>query len=162
MIEYDKYFKIIDAGEQRYRYIIYNTDGEEVKGGESYRTEPSISYIDEETIQIHITVGTGTFYCFYYDIVNDRFSGQYDSPVAAKYHKVAYLENIDGETALIIEDIFDKGSYREEFFLDFSSVVAPVLYAGFSGEGTLIITYLSGELCEEKTQELAYGISCNH
>jgi len=76
IIENEKYFKIIDTGEGRYIYTIYNTDGETVKSGETYRMEPMINYIDQKTIEILISAGTAAFYCVYYDIVNDRFSEQ--------------------------------------------------------------------------------------
>ena len=101
----DKYFKIIeiiDAEEWKYVYTIYNADGREVKKEESHR-DPGIHYIDQETIEISISAGSYVNYCTYYDITNDRFSEQYESPIAADYHRVALLPYKDGERPLIIK-----------------------------------------------------------
>lgn len=157
IMENDKYFRIFDAGEGKYSYIIYNTDGKEVNSGVSYRIEPRIHYIDQETIEIHISAGTGIFYCVYYDIVNDRFSEWYESPVAAKYHRVAFLDYGGGERSLVVKDMFDEGSCYQEYFPDFAEAVFPVISAVFIDEDTLFITYMSGEFYEEKTKLLFYG-----
>ncbi|MDE7198618.1 MAG: hypothetical protein K2O15_07000 [Lachnospiraceae bacterium] len=154
IIEEDKYFRIIDAGEQTYLYLIYNADGKEVKNGVSYRIEPWIHYIDQEILEIHIGVGTETFYCVYYDTTNDRFSEQYESPVAAKYNKVAFLDHREGETILIIKDMFDEGNCYQEYFLDFAEMISPVASAEFKDEDTLLITYSSGDSYEAKTKLL--------
>ncbi|MDE7179063.1 MAG: hypothetical protein K2O59_14715 [Lachnospiraceae bacterium] len=157
IMENDKYFRIFDAGEGKYSYIIYNTDGKEVNSGVSYRIEPRIHYIDQETIEIHISAGTGIFYCVYYDIVNDRFSEWYESPVAAKYHRVAFLDYGGGERSLVVNDMFDEGRCYQEYFPDFAEAVFPVVSAVFIDEDTLFITYMSGEFYEEKTKLLFYG-----
>ncbi|MBD5509001.1 MAG: hypothetical protein HDR05_13415 [Lachnospiraceae bacterium] len=160
----DKYFKvieIIDAEEWKYVYTIYNTDGQEVKKGESYR-DPGIFYVDQETIEISINAGSYVNYCTYYDITNDRFSEQYESPIAADYHRVALLPyNRDGEGPLIIKDMFDEGNCYQEFFLDFADAIWPVVSAEFKDEDTLLITYNSGESYHyiEKTELLYWGDS---
>lgn len=160
LLENDKYFRIIDAGEQTYLYTIYNADGEEVKSGVTYRINPWIHYIDEETIEIHIGVGTETFSCVYYDIMNDRFSEQFWSPVAAEYQKVAFLDHWGAETVLIVRDMFDEKNGDKEFILDFAAAVSPVTYAEFTDEDTLLITYMSGDFYESqkyKTELLSCG-----
>lgn len=143
----DKYFKvieIIDAEEWKYVYTIYNADGKEVRKKESY-SEPRIHYIDQETIEISISAGSYINYCVYYDIIHDRFSEQYESPIAADYHRVALLPYTDGERPLIIKDMFDEGNCYQEFFLDFADAIWPVVSAEFEDEDTLLITYNSGE-----------------
>lgn len=158
VLEKDKYYKITDAGEGKYLYTIYNTGGKAVKTGETYRIEPWIHYIDQNTIQILISEGTGTFRCIYYDIGNDRFSEPYDSPVAAKYNRVAFLDYREEKTVLIVKDMFDEENCYQEFFLDFSAAVSPVLSAEFTDEDTLQITYISNHnFGEEKTKTLFYG-----
>ena len=158
IIEDDKHFTIIDAGEQTYPYTIYNADGEEVKSGVCYRIAPWIHYIDEETIEIYIGVGTESFYCIYYDIVNDRFSEQFWSPVAAEYHKVAFLDHRDEETVLVIRDMFDEKIFYKEFRRDFAAAVSPVTYAEFRYEDTLLITYMASDFFETQkyTTELLF------
>lgn len=159
ILEDDKYFRIIDAGEQTYFYLIYNADGKEVKNGVTYRIEPWIHYIDQGAIEIHIGVGTETFYCVYYDTINDRFSEQYESPVVAKYNKVAFLDHREGETVLIIKDMFGGGNCYHEYLLDFAEMISPVVSAEFTDEDTLLITYNSGDFYEAKTKLLYCGES---
>ncbi len=157
IMENDPYFRIIEVGEGEYLYKIYNADGKEVKNEVSYRIEPWIHYIDQETIEIRISVGIGTFYCVYYDIVNDRFSEQYESPVAAKYHRVALLDNWGEERSLVIKDMFDEGNCYQKYFLDFAEALSPVVSAVFTDEDTLLITYNSGESYNyKKKKKLLY------
>lgn len=160
VIEDDKHFTIIDAGEQTYPYTIYNADGEAVKSEVCYRIAPWIHYIDQETLEIHIGVGTETFYCVYYDILNDRFSEQYESPVAAEYHKVAFLDHRDDEIVLVVRDMFDEKNYYKEFHRDFAAAVSPVTYAEFKFEDTLLFTYMASDFFETqkyKTELLFCG-----
>lgn len=159
----DKYFKIIEiinAEEWKYVYTIYNSDGREVRKEESYR-DPGIHYIDQETIEISISAGSYVNYCTYYDITNDRFSEQYESPIAADYRRVALLPYKDGERPLIIKDMFDEGNCYQEFSLDFADAIWPVVSAEFEDENTLLITYNTGESYDykEKTKLLYWGES---
>lgn len=157
IIENDKYYKIVDMGEEKYFYTIYNTDGKVVKKGESYRIEPLINYINQQTIQIKVITGTDTFFCLYYDTINDRLSEQYDSPIAVKFNKIAFLKHKDRETVLIVKDIYSEKECYKEHLLDFSTVLSPIVFADFIDEDTLLITYMSGDLYEEKTQLLFIG-----
>lgn len=154
VLQEDKYFKIVDLGEFEYYYAIYNLNGEIVKEGTTFRIEPFINYIDEDTIEIHTGAGTDVFFCTYYDILHDRFSESYESPVAANYDKVAYVEyrdTADGNKilVLVVKDIFADG-YGEEYHLDFSLAVSPVNHAEFLDRDTLYLSYLSGDLYEER------------
>lgn len=157
----DTYFQviqIINAEEWKYVYTIYNADGREVRKEESYR-DPGIHYIDQETIEISISAGSYANYCTYYDITNDRFSEQYESPIAADYHRVALIPYKDGERPLIIKDMFDEGNCYQEFSLDFADAIWPVVSAEFKDENTLLITYNTGESYnyKEKTKLLYWG-----
>lgn len=158
IIDNDTYFRIIDKGEGKYLYTIYNTEGKVVREEEKFR-EPRISYVDQETIEIFNGAGTAVWFCVYYDIVHDRFSEPYECPAAAKYQKVAFLEYREAETVLVIQDMFDPDICYQEFPLDFGKVVLPVVSAEFKGEETLLITYESGDFYgdKEKTKILTWG-----
>ncbi|MFR6298733.1 MAG: hypothetical protein ACLUML_05835 [Acutalibacteraceae bacterium] len=46
---------------------------------------------------------------------------------------------------VVVQNIFDKSLFYEEFKLDFSNVDTPVIEAKFSKDGaSLLLTYLSG------------------
>lgn len=155
VVQEDKYFKVVDLGEYEYYYAIYNSDGKLVKEGNAYRWSPTITYIDDNTIEIYTGAGTGVYFCTYYDILHDRISEPYESPVAAKYNKVAYIDwryytDRDTELVLVVKDMFENNGYYEEFYLDFSLAVSPVLDTDFLDMNTLYLTYLSGDQYEER------------
>ncbi len=155
VLKEDKHFKIIDMGESEYYYAIYNAEGKIVKDGECFRVSPSITYIDANTIQVLVSAGTDTYCCIYYDILGDRVSEIYESPVTAKYNKIAYLDwRKGGITALIVKEMFDENGYYEEFLLDFTQMVSPVTYAEFLDENTLYISYYFGGSYEEKKTQV--------
>ena len=151
VLEENNYFKITYSGEAKYYYVIYNKEKKIVKEEEQYGTIPVITYIDENTIQILISGGVNTFFCTYYNINDDKFSKQYESPVAIKYGKVAYFVYSEYPYKFVVSDIFDKDLLFKEFDLDVSFAVSPITKAEFVDEYTLYIVYMSGEEYKEKT-----------
>ena len=133
ILQEDSHFIVVDLGDYEYYYAIYNSDGETVKEGNTSGREPAISYIDDGLIQIFFSAGLNVFYCTYYDILHDRFSESYESPLAAEYGKVAYLDwsAAAGEAVLVVEDLFEENGYHEEFYLDIPKVVTAVTDAIF-------------------------------
>ena len=111
----------------------YNSDGKLVKEGNAYRWPPVITYIDGDTIEIHTSAGTNVYFCTYYDILQDRFSESYESPLVAEYGKIAYLDwsVTAGEAVLVVEDLFEENGYHEEYYLDIPKVVSAVTDAIF-------------------------------
>lgn len=160
VIEKDTYFRVVDKGDGKYLYTVYNAEGKAVREEEKFR-EPMISYIDSETIEIYGGAGTGVWFCVYYDIVHDRFSESFECPAAAKYQKVAFPECREEESVLVIRDMFDAKNCYQGFPLDFGKVVTPVVSAEFKSEDTLLITYESGEFYgdQEKTKLLHWSES---
>lgn len=152
ILQEDPYFTVMDMGGYEYYYAIYNSDGKLVKEGNAYQWQPVITYIDGNTIEIHTSAGTGIYFCTYYDILHDRFSELYESPLAAEYGKVAYLDCsvTVGETVLVVEDLFEENGYREEFYLDIPKVVTAVTDTIFIDDDLLYILYRSQDLQEER------------
>ncbi|XBX07644.1 hypothetical protein QMP26_05630 [Enterocloster clostridioformis] len=157
VIEIDKHYKITahvdDKSKQTYiyHYLIYNSSGKMVKEDDHYGTPPVIKYIDKNTLQISLSAGTATFFCSYYDIINDRFSKQYFSPLETGYGRIVYQER-SGDFKLIVSDIFDEDIYYEEFLLeDVSDVLSPILEIEFVNKHALHVKYQSGESLEEKS-----------
>lgn len=152
IVDEDRYFKIINQGDANYHYIIYNKDKKIVKEENHYGTPPLISYIDEKTIEILLSAGTDIFFCTYYDIYNDKFSEQYESPIITQYNKIVYLDHNKNPFTLVVSNIYDKKNFLKEFELeDISFVVSPITKAEFLDEYTLRIAYISGERYEERT-----------
>lgn len=122
VIKNDPHFRVVDQGEGKYLYIIYNTEGKAVREEEKFR-EPMISYVDSETIEIFGGAGTGVWFCEYYDIVHDRFSEPFECAAAAKYQKVAFPKFREDGSVLVIRDMFEAENCYQEFPLDFGMMV---------------------------------------
>ena len=151
IVEEDKYFKIIKQADAEYYYIIYNNDKNIVKEGSHYGPSPVINYIDNGTIEILLQAGTNMFYCTYYDINNDRFSDQYESPIICEYEKIVYFDYNKNPFTLVVRNIYDTNKYLKEFILeDISLAVSPIIKAEFLDENTLNIVYMSGQEFKEK------------
>ena len=147
----EEHFKIYDMGESNYRYIIYNNNGEIMMEDTHYRVTPSISYIEENVIQVTLSAGVDTFFRIYYDLANNRISEVYPSPIAEKYGKVVCFDYSDSSSLLIIRDMFEKGLIYKKVDLDVSPAIAPIIQAEFLAEDSLYVKYLSGASFEEKS-----------
>ena len=152
ILKKDPYFIVVDLGEYEYYYAIYNSDGKLVREDNTYNWPPVITYIDGDTIEIHTSAGTGVYFCAYYDILHDRFSEVYESPLVAEYGKIAYLDwsVTAGEVVLVVEDLFEENGYHEEYYLDISKVISAVADAVFLDDNFLCILYRSQDLQEDK------------
>ena len=151
IVEEDIYFKIIKQAEAEYYYIIYNNDKKIVKEESHYGPSPVINYIDNGTIEILLQAGTNMFYCTYYDINNDNFSDQYESPIICEYEKIVYLDYNKNPFTLVVRNIYDTNKFLKEFILeDISLAVSPIIKAEFLDENTLNIVYMSGQEFKEK------------
>lgn len=92
------------------------------------------------------------FYCTYYDISNDRFSNQYESPIICEYGKIVYLDYNKYTFTLVVRNIYDTNKFLKQFILeDISFAVSPIIKAEFLDENTLNIVYMSGQEFKEKS-----------
>jgi len=151
IIQEDKHFKVLYKGNYEFYYAIYNTDGRIVQEGVG--TQRGVTYINGTIISVGVNAGPNTLCTTYYDTKNDRFSEVYISPVAVKYGRMAYVEHRPKDVFLVVKNIFDE-DYYQEFFLDFSFVIAPVYYAEFLDRNTFLIYYKSGEEYKKKLRIL--------
>lgn len=152
ILQEDPHFIVVDLGDYEYYYAVYNSDGETVKEGNISGRGPTISYINDGLIQIFYSAGTNVYFCTYYDILQDKLSKSYESPLAAEYGKVAYLDwAVDAkEAVLVVEDLFEENGYHEEFYLDIPKEVTAVNDAIFLDDNLFCISYLSQDLQEDK------------
>lgn len=155
IVQSDKHYKIVDQGDSVYQYTIFDNNSEIVIQSEHFGIIPIIKYIELDMIEVTLQAGSNIYYCTYYDIVNNKISGQFTTPIANGYGKIAYLDYDKKPYILVVCDLFDPDSYYKEFSLDFSPVVAPVLDAEFTDEYSFWIRYESGEDQEEKSVDLS-------
>ena len=155
IVESDKHFKIVDQGDSKYQYTIYDNNSEIVVQGDHFGIIPIIKYIEPDIIEILLPAGTNVYYCTYYDIVNNKLSNQFTSPILTKYGKIVYIDYNKEPYVLVVCNLFYSDSYYKEFSLDFSPVLAPIIDADFTDEYSLYIKYQSGESQEEKSIDLS-------
>jgi len=152
-----EHFNIFDISTEynrEYIYEIFNAHGELVKREGALRRPPVIVYLDEFLLSIEFGVGTGTWMTQYYHITNDIFSETFESPIAIKYNKIAYVLVYENAYKLIVRDIFDKSIYYERFNLKLSPVANPMdalINIEHLYDNRLRVTYLSGEDYMEKS-----------
>lgn len=155
IVESDKNFKIVDHGDSIYQYTIFDNKSEIAVQGSHFGIIPIIKYIEPNIIEISLPAGTNVYYYTYYDIVNNKLSDQFTSPILTKYGKIVYIDYNKEPYMLVVCDLFDSDSYYKEFSLDFSPVLAPIIDADFTDEYSLCIRYQSGINQEEKSVDLS-------
>lgn len=102
-------------------------------------------------LSVQDETGLSTNHAKYYDLKNSKKSKNFDYVLTAKDNFVVYADDRNGEPIIIVQDIFDKDKYYEEYPLEnVSPVGADFAVDGhFDEKGNIIITYLSGENCVE-------------
>lgn len=144
-----KHYSIYKGNGTRLCYYIYDATGKTVL---SERTDRplKIDMLNDDIVDIEIGMGTGIIEHKYYGVEEGVFSQVFTYVLCNSDRLVAYIdvptENPFEDRKVIVQDIFDKNLFYEEFQMDFSKNDTPVLDARFSSDGTsLQLTYLSGE-----------------
>lgn len=149
IIDSGKYYRIYKENDNQVRYEIYNPEGK-IALSEKTDRPIEINMISDDTIDIGIDMGTGITIHKYYNANENIFSGEFTNVLTNSDKLIAYIE-VSKETPfenrkVVVQNIFDKSLFYEEFKLDFSNVDTPVIEAKFSKDGAcLLLTYLSGE-----------------
>ena len=137
---YRVYF-IENEGRGIYLYKIINLDGAIVKKEKSYRFPSIKHFVDENLISITRAVGTNLFFVQYYDIINDRFSDVFQSPIISGYGLIVIAANY--HSGLLIRNIFAPTIYKV-YTLNFSPVANPfnaIINAAFLTDYKLEVTF---------------------
>lgn len=149
IIDSGKYYRIYKENGNQVRYEIYNPEGKIALSKKTDRPI-EINMISDDTIDIGIGMGTGITIHKYYNANENIFSGEFTNVLTNSDKLIAYIdvskENPLENRKVVVQNIFDKSLFYEEFKLDFSNVDTPVIEAEFSKDGaSLLLTYLSGE-----------------
>lgn len=149
IIDSGKYYRIYKENDNQVRYEIYNPEGK-IALSEKTDRPIEINMISDDTIDIGIDMGTGITIHKYYNANENIFSGEFTNVLTNSDKLIAYIdvskENPLENRKVVVQNIFDKSLFYEEFKLDFSNVDTPVIEAKFSKDGAcLLLTYLSGE-----------------
>jgi len=140
---------ITQQADKTYSYEITDYKGKILDCEDNLTREPKRQKVSSDVIGISVQTGTGlsTNYAKYYDLENSKISETFYYVLAAKDDYVVRADYRDGEHYIVVQDIFDKEQYYQEYTLENVSPVAAdfVVDGYFNTKGNVNITYLSGD-----------------
>jgi len=135
-----KQFKVKGSTTNRtYQYYIYDSAGGIVEEGQVERMPPEITYISEEVLKICFHCGTYADLCKYYDAKQNVFSQEFWNPFIEHNGLIVYYDGNIGK--LIIQDIFEKNKFYQEYLRDMSVTAPPNAIGFFNNDQKLRIIY---------------------
>ena len=134
---------------QTYSYTFSDLYGNILYQRENTVREPKILQASAYTYGFVTQAGTGlsTNWAVFCDAENSRISEEYSYVLTAQDNIVVHCNYEDEKHMVILQDIFEKNHYYQEYILENVSPVAAdfVIDGYFDDEGNVVITYLSGE-----------------
>lgn len=131
-----------------YSYRVVDVNGDLLFENKDYHREPKITVVAPTVYGLVTQTGTGlsTNWAVFCDVVNSKTSEYFQYVLAAKGEYVIYVDLIDSEPVIIVQNIFDKGLYYKEYSLEDPSPVAADIVTGcrFDSDGNAIATYYTG------------------
>ena len=135
--------------DKTYSYEITDYKGRILDYEDNLTREPKRQIVNTDVVGISVQTGTGlsTNYAQYYDLENSEISKTFYYVLAAEDDYVVCADYRDGEHYIVVQDIFDKEQYYQEYKLENVSPVATdfVVDGYFDTKGNVNITYLSGD-----------------
>ena len=158
VIDFGKYYKIYSFGNATVGYSIYNEKGEVVLS-KTTNHPLKINMIQDNIVDIEIGMGTGIATHQYYDALNNAFSEEFNYVLANHKMLVAYIrvpqKNAFAGRSVVVQNIFNKNLFYQEYALEFSKTDTPVTNAAFLNNGaSLMVEYLFGAAQAPKTATL--------
>ena len=140
-----KQFKVEGSYTSRtYHYYIYDSIGAIVEEGQVERMPPTITNISEDVLKICFHGGTYADLCKYYDIKHNIFSQEFWNPFIEHNGLIVYYD----KNKLVIQDIFDKCKFYQEYVRDMSVTAPPDSIEFFDNDQKLRIVYTTRDHME--------------
>ncbi len=142
-------YSVYQNEDQTYSYKIFDRKGNVLFGDDRCAQEPRIEKQTDHVYSVTVQAGTGlsTNWAVFCDAKNSRVSEPFHYVLMAQRDYVVYVARENGQTSIVVENIFDKAAYCKAYPLSGCSAVAGdvVLGAEPAGEGTAEVTYLTGD-----------------
>lgn len=139
----------IEKGEKVYKYVVYSEKNKKIYEEKTYKY-PNIKRVNQHIYYVGISAGTSVYLVRYFDLLNERISDVFETPLDIMDNKIIIYNGKKGE--IIVQDIFDKSKYYEEIELKSSDAVFPIVFARFLSTDTIQVRYMAGNDYEEKTK----------
>ena len=135
--------------DQTYSYKIFDRKGNVLFGDDDCSQEPHIEKVTDRVYGVTVQAGTGlsTNWAVFCDAEKGTVSETFYYVLMAQGDYVVYVARDNGQTSIVVENIFDKAAYCKAYSLSGCSAVAGdvVLGAQPAGEDIAEVTYLAGE-----------------
>lgn len=132
-----------------YSYRVVDVNGNLLFENKDYPREPKIAVVAPTVYGLVTQTGTGlsTNWAVYCDVAESKTSEFFSYVLAAKGEYVIYVDRINSEPVIIVQNIFDKAQYYKEYKLEYPSPVAAdiVKDCRFDSNGNAIATYHTGD-----------------
>ncbi len=149
IIEEDPFYTIYRNSDITYSYQIIDKNGFVLISENHTSREPHIEQVHSDVYGVTVQTGTGrsTNWAIYCDVQNSKISETYSYVMATKGDYVVFVDYRNGDHFVIVQDIFDKALYYQEYKLENVAPVAGdcVTDCVFDDNGTITVTYLAGE-----------------
>lgn len=153
-------YSVVQNEDQTYSYKIFDRKGGVLFGDDRCAQEPRIEKQTDYVYSVTVQAGAGlsTNWAVFCDGENGRVSEPFHYVLMAQGDYVIYVARENGQTSIIVENIFDKAAYCQAYPLSGCSAVAGdvVLGAQSAGEGAAVITYLTGDNYTETTLTIQF------
>lgn len=114
--------------------------------------------VAENIVSISVQSGAGfsTRWTIFCDIEHCKVSESFYYVLAAGDEYVVYVQSEDGEHSVVVQSIFDRAAYCMTYPLPdcTSAAVEPVIGGEITGDGSVIVRYLTGPDCTETEQTI--------
>ena len=125
-----------------YAYKIYDMDGNIIGEEAQIHRCPYIDMLSDDMVQVSNSAGPNIRFDWYFDRVSGERSQTFSNVIAQNKRLIAYVEvNESNETALIIQDIFDKSIYHQIAQINYRPDFSMPLKGEFLRDNELKVTY---------------------
>ena len=143
------FFTLTRNDDFTYSYRVVDANGNLLFENENFHREPKITVVAPTVYGLVTQTGTGisTNWAVFCDVQNCKTSEYFYYVLAAKGDYVIYVDLIDLEPVIIVQNIFDKAKYYQEYKLEDPSPVAADIVNGcqIDSDGDAICTYYAGD-----------------
>ena len=144
----DAELNLDQSNDYTYDYAINDIKGEALLSGTQLLHEPKITYVSDSVLRLSIQAGTGISTCrtTYCDVSSSNISEQFYSVLGEYKNYVLYVDYKDDEFKIIVQHIFNKNTFYQEYLLSDVYVAAdPVISCDIDEDGLAEIVYLKGK-----------------
>ena len=153
-------YSVYQNEDQTYSYKIFDQKGYVLFGDDRCPQEPRIEKVTDRVYSVTVQAGTGlsTNWAVFCDAEKGTVSETFHYVLMAQGDYVVYVARDNGQTSIVVENIFDKAAYCQAYPLSGCSAVAGdvVLGAEPKGDGIAAVTYLTGDNYTETTLTIQF------